>query len=331
MSTGIDAQIGFAEESVYGTRVVPARFLEFNEESVQLNKERIESQGLRAGRKVTRHWIDNKKGAGGAVSLEVMTKGYGLIFKHMMGATAMTTPVGGTLTRDHTATLGQLDGKSLTCQIGRPPVGAGAADAPFDYLGCKVSEWELSNDVDGLLMLSLTFDAQDEKTDQSLAVASYASGITPLSFLGGKLQMGPYGGALGDIDVTNFSVSGNNGLKTDRYYIRQNPLKKEPLEATERRTYEGNFTADFESLTAYNYFANGAEAQLQATWQGPLIEGSLYYQVQVTMPRVRVEGETPNVGGPDTVSQPIGFKVLDDPAGAASPITIVYRTTDTTP
>jgi hypothetical protein len=324
MGTGIDGQIGLAEEVTWGTRVAPARFLEYNEESIQLNNERIESQGLRAGRRVTRHWVNNRKGAGGGITFEVMNKGFGLLFKHMLGATAVTTPGGGTLSRDHTATVGDLDSKSLTVQKGVPPILA--ATQPFDYTGGKISEWEITNDVDGLLMLSCTFDFQTEDTAQTLASASYASGIEPLTFLGGLVTIG--GAAT---DLSNFSLSGSNGLKTDRYYIRQSGLKKEQIEDTERRNYEGSFSADFENLTLYNRFANGTEAAIVAKWEGSIIEAALKYEVEVTLPRCRFEGETPTVGGPDVVAQPVAFKALDPTDGVTSPVTIRYRTTDTAP
>ena len=50
--SGLLSQVGYGAESTYGTRVVPARFLEFTEEDVSLELEQLDSAGLRAGQTV---------------------------------------------------------------------------------------------------------------------------------------------------------------------------------------------------------------------------------------------------------------------------------------
>ncbi len=321
--TGLSAQFGFGEESAFATRVAPSRFLEIRDESIQATIERITTQGLRAGRQVESWWVPNKKGAGGQVNFEVLNKGFGLLFKHLLGAVATATPVGGTTTRDHTATVGPLDGKSLTVQVGRPDVGG--VVRPFDYIGGKIGEWEISNEVDGIVMCAVTFDFVDELLNQTLAVASYPTALVPLTYVGGQLLI-----AGSQVDITNLSIHGSNGLKTDRYFIRSSTLKKEQIENTEPRTFDGSFSAEFADLTLYNLFAQGQEASFSALWQGPVIEGALHYELEVSAPRVRFEGETPTVSGPDVVEQPIGYKVLA-PTDGSSPISIRYRTDDTLP
>lgn len=323
LRSGLAAQIGFVEEVTYGTYLAPTRFLEFVSEGVAQSIERIESEAIRAGTTLLRsdRWAPGRVGIGGDVELEVATKGFGLLFKHMLGSSVITTPGGGTLTRDHTHVLADLFGKSLTVQVGRPSV-AGTVH-PFSYSGCKVASWELSNEVDGILKLTLTLDGQVEVTAQALGAASYPANDALLVYTGGAIQV-----AAGAFDVKNISISGDNGLDTERYFIRATSpqLKKEPIQASFTEI-SGTMEVEFTDLTAYNRFVNGTVASVTATWTGPLIEGALNYGVTVTLPAVRFDGETPNVDGPEILSQSIPFKVLD---GLASPpITILYRTTDT--
>ena len=50
IGSGLGAQIGFAEESTYGTPVTVTRFLEFNNESVKTELAQVTSMGLGRGR-----------------------------------------------------------------------------------------------------------------------------------------------------------------------------------------------------------------------------------------------------------------------------------------
>src|SRR5574343_15397 len=105
--SGVAAQLGFAEETTWGTFSTPTRFLEVNSFAIQNQVERIESSAIRASNRVLRQdrWAANPKGVSGTLELEVMTKGFGLLLKHMLGTVAITTPSGATNTRLHTHTL----------------------------------------------------------------------------------------------------------------------------------------------------------------------------------------------------------------------------------
>lgn len=319
--SGLAAQIGYVAESTFGTYAAPTRFLDFNSEGIKRESEPIESSGLRASKRVLRssRWALNHKGVAGDVEHEVTSKGFGLLFKHALGAVVIATPGGGTTSRTHTHTLADPYGLSLTVQVGRPDV-SGTVQ-PFSYLGCKIAEWELSCEIDGILTWKHTLDGRTETTAETLATASYAASDELLVWTGCTVTVG---GA--SFDATGFTLAGNNGLKTDRYYLNGSGLKKEQV-AAEMVELSGELTGDFEGLTAYNRFVNGDEAEIVFTAEGSTIEGAIKYGVEVTLPACRFDGETPNVEGPDTLGQTLPFKVLDD--GTNEPITLVYTTTDT--
>ena len=99
------------------------------------------------------------------------------------------------------------------------------------------------------------------------------------------------------------------------------------------RRYAGNVAAWFEDLTAYNRFVSGTEAALVAKFQGALIESvtpDYYYELEVTA-NVRFDGDTPEVSGPDELEQRLPYVCVDDGSGPDSAISVLYRTTDTTP
>lgn len=324
--SGLAAQIGFGDETTYGTYATPTRFLEFESETIALQQEYAESPGLRATNRVQRtdRVRVNKLGASGTVTFPaVQSKGFGLVLKHMVGkAGVITTSAGGTNAKDHTYTLGDPYGLSTTWQVGRPDV-SGTVQ-PFSYLGTKVTGWTLSNQAGGYVSLGVDLFSQDETTAQSLASASYSSGtVEDLFYQDGTLNV-----ASGAVSVMDVSITGATAVSTDRRFIRSSTLVKEPLIAG---MYEitGSFTMEFESLTQYQRFTANTIGQLDVTWTAPTaIESTIYPKLTVTLPKVQFRGTTPNVSGPGIVTMTCPFKALYD--GSSEPITILYVSSDAT-
>lgn len=315
--TGIDAQVGFFDESTYGTVGTPDRFLYFETEGIAHSIERIEAPSLGRGANTALHADDWEAGivqSAGPLALMVRNKGFGLIFEHMMGANSITTPGGATLTRDQTFTMATLQGKSLSVQVGRPDTN-GTVN-PFTYVGSKIVTWELKNSVSGFLELLLTLDARNEDRSTALATASYATTPKLFAFTGGAITLGGTTAA-----IKNCTVTGSPGLDIADFNIGSD-LKTEPCQ-TENWDIGGSIDGNFVGMEDYNRFINGTtDAAVVLTWTGALIELGHSYTVTITLPSVRWDGDTPNVGGPDRLQQTLPFKVLGSGA------TIVYRTSD---
>jgi hypothetical protein len=314
--TGIDAQIGFVKESTWGTYLAPNRFTEFNSESIKRIIDRIDSAGIRAGKFNKMRsglYASHQKGAAGSIEMELQTKTLGFFMEHLMGTVVTTNPVGGVFV--HTGSVGSLVGKSFTCQVGRPDSAAGTV-RPFSYSGGKITGWTIKCAVGEIAVLSFDCDFASEDTAQSLVAASIASGLNVLSFIEGTLTV-----AAGGVKVREISIQGNNGLKTDRFFT--GGTKREQLDTG--RQYSGSLVADFEDLTAYNRFVNATEVTLDLLFQGAVITGGHNYQLDINVPVVRFDGETPVVEGKEDLKQPLNFTALDDS------ITLAYKTSDATP
>jgi len=308
----------------YGSGATATRFLEIDSESLGLDVGRIESAALRAGNRVLRtdRWVSGKRDASGDINFEVATTGFGLLFKQMFGASAITTPTNGVLTRDHTYTIADPTAQSQVYQFGRPDTNGNAN--PFTYPGGKIMSWELSTDIDGLLMLKVTVNCQDEQQTVALAAAAFPT-QQPLSWVGGAISMG--GANVGY--CTKISVTGDLALNAGRYFQNNSVLKKEPL-PNAFANLGGTVSLEFFDTSAYNRYVNGQLAQIVTTWTGPQIEAvtpTYFNTVQATIPNARFDGTTPNIAGADVLAFDQPFKALYD--GASSPITLLYRTTDT--
>jgi hypothetical protein len=289
---------------------------------------RVESKGIRTGTRTQRsdRFEPYTMGAKCPVELDVPTKGFGFWLKHMLGAVSTGTVSDANYT--HTATEASLLGDFFTMQGNFPLNPAGTAQA-ITLHGCKVESWELSCDAEGVLVASLDIDAEDYDTSTALASASYPSDYRIFSFAGAAITIGG-----SNVDVYNFSVSGNNTLDVDRRYLRANALKKEPVE-NGFRTYEWGCQVDFDSLTQFDRFRSatraGALAAIVATFDGPIAHGGTTLpRLTVTIPAARFDATGgPAITGPEALKLDLSGTATFN--GTDSPITIAYRTVDATP
>lgn len=293
LGSGLAAQIGYGDETVYGTAVTVDTFIPLVSESIDHQIERMESEGIIAGARVLRseQWAAGNETIEGDVQHELYQQNMGLLFKHMLGGVA-TSGVG---PYTHEFTPGDLSGKGLTLQIGVPQVGGTVT--PLGYAGVKVASWELALEAGQIATLGLSVVGQSD-VSATLATASYVTGgATPFVFTHGTVNIAAVAAS-----VRSISLSGDNGLDTDRRNIGDANLDQ-PLEA-ELRTYDGQITIEFSATTEYDRFLNGNEFALQLV----LSAGA---SAQVTIDaNVRYDGKTPNVGGKDLVVTDVPFKVI---------------------
>lgn len=325
--TTLLSQLGFVAEVTYGTPVTVSRFAEFNSCSIELERGAVMSKGLRTGTRVQRsdRFMPYTIGASGDIVMDVPTKGFGIWLQHMLGAIASGTVVDANYT--HTATIGSLAGRSMTVQAGKPRVGSATVD-PYTWHGCKVAQWELAVDVDGILVATIGIDAEDEDNSTVLATASYPSDFRVFTFDGCAITV-----AGDSFEATSYSVTGNNQLDVGRRFLTGSSLKKEPLENAHRE-YGVSLEAEYKDLTQYNRFksatAAGQLAAVVATFNGPIAHGGTTLpQLVVTLPAVRFAEVSQPISGPEKLTQSITGEVVDN--GSDQPITITYRTTDATP
>lgn len=314
---GFRSQLGIAEESAYNSRAAPGRFYEFRNESLAMQRARIESEAVRNRHFQTR-WQKGSRGMAGDLVMELANRNFGLWFKHAFGSVSTSQPnsTDDPNTYEHTFTPGDLVDLSLTAQIVR-------GDQPFDYTGVKVGSLQIACQIDQLALITASLLGAAEDLSQSAEAASYPD-LSLMSFVEGFLTVG---GA--DVPITSANATLDNGLAEDRRRfgtgIRRNPQR------TAFRNLSGQFEADFQDLTLYNRFVSGEEAQLVLEFEGGIIDTNYTYLTRLTS-NIRSDGETPTVGGLEEIRQPIQFKGIPTSAdGDAGAATLLYRTDDSSP
>lgn len=324
MSTSFDAYAGFADETTYGTAATVDHFHEFTKEGLAGKYERIESAALRAGSKVLRadRFVPNPKGAEGDFEFEVENQGLAFWLKYMVGP---ATQSGTAPAFTYKAGVGDLNGKSFTAQIGR--VGRSGTLDPYTYEGGKVTSWELSNSVDGLLMLTLNMDFAHEVVPDGTQTGAFAA-QTPtfpddavlLSYIGGTITIGGV-----TFKASEVSVKGDNGLKTDSYYIGTTD-KREPLESDQRK-YDVTFKGDYEDSSMAKRVASVAAAGALATAKFEWATPDGQHKVTIDIPALRFDESKVNVDGPGFPEQNVTAVGLA-PTDGTSPLTITVVTPD---
>ena len=210
----------------------------------------------------------------------------------------------------------------LTIPTGLPDVTG--TTRPFSFRGCGITGWELSVEVDGLVLLTPTFDAQDMVTSETLVTPSFAAGDELFSYQQVAVKVDSVAAT-----PTAASFNVQHAIKTDRYFVQASPLKKRPVRNA-TAPLSGSVTFEFESMTQVNYFltaAPGAEIPVQMTATGDEIDiGLNNYKLDVLAAKVVFDGEVPVVAGPDVITLTAPFTIVDD--GSAQPLVATYTTTD---
>lgn len=314
--SGLNAQLGFAAETTYGTAVAVTRFVPFTSESIEATPDFLESQGIIAGQQIinSNQWTHGVWRIGGDIAMEMLTRQHGLLLHHALGSITTSSSAG---TSTHTITPGDLGGLGLTVQVGRPSGVAGVVQ-PFTYAGVKIASWELAVAATENATFGLTVAAQTHTTATTLATATYLTTGAPFSFANGSFVL-----ASSTLCVRSARIAGDNQLDTDRVCVGHNYIE-EPV-VSEYREFTGEMELEFPDLVHYNRFVAGTEGTLNLL----LSNGTSSIRA---VGNVRTDSYPVTVNDRGLVVSTAAFKCTASVVGNnGSALTITYVTADTTP
>jgi hypothetical protein len=121
MASGNDARIGMSVESVYNTRVTPARFFPFMSEGIDFAYNPVELPVLGTGMWSHQSRTATRGGAGSFVT-PVTTTGFGYLLQFLHNNTVTPVQQGATAAYLQTHTLSTPPTKSASIQVQTPPV-----------------------------------------------------------------------------------------------------------------------------------------------------------------------------------------------------------------
>lgn len=318
--SGISASLGIASESTFGTGVTVSRFMEFNSESLEYKKKIAQSQGLRAGGRLgrTSKRVVVASEATGEITMDLPTKGLGLMLRHATGSNPTPTTVAAGV-YSYAFTLGDSSGSSFTTQVGVPKLDGTILAKTFT--GCKVASFDLEVSNDGIATGKFAIDARDMTTATALATPTYSATTGVFHFAQGAVTRN--GTAVANIQ--DFAVSIDNSIKTDRHNLGSAGKKSEQIISGFRKA-SGKISAEFTDTNFLTDYLTDADVAIVLSFTGAVISGGFNESLTISIPAARLNSETPKVSGPDVVTQSIDFEILDN--SSAEPITITFQTSD---
>lgn len=262
-------------------------------------------------------------------------------------------------------TTGTQLGHSLTIQKGVAEATPGGSTIdPFTYVGMKVTDWELKCAVGQIAELTLNFDGRNELAGaypnggvgssndplnaSTPSLATWAGpptngqGCAPFHFRqaniltnagGATWGAAPFGsGNIATLassstmaSVKDISIKHSVKFDDKRIFLGGGGFKAEQIE-NGFRSITGTMTVEWLSPTYYyNAFAGDITTWLELKFVGPTV-GSYTYLLDVVLPNIKLDGESPKVGGPAVVNQTVGFTAFDDETTV--PIQITYQSED---
>lgn len=355
LGSGITSQLVYMDETTFGVApsLASALPLEFKSETLELKKVTVQGQGLhggglydRAGRRVLTNYDAN-----GGISMDLQTRRINKLLFAMMGsygqALATLTQIGTTTVQKAVHAPGSTTGHSLVFQKGVPAVDGTVM--PFTYVGCKLSDWTISVATGSLASLDFTVDGRNELggtgngdplngSVPTLATWTPTVGMDIFHFREANLLTGTPTTTTGVTSLTGATTLANikdanvkQTLSFDdtRYFLGGGGFQAEPIE-NGFRSITGSFTAEWLTAgTMYNAYAGDTSLALELKFTGPTVgaNGGAPELLDILIPNIKLDAESPKVGGPGLVTQAVAFTGLDDETN--NQLQITYQTLDT--
>lgn len=326
MRSGLGAQLGLATEEEYGVFKAPSRFFPFESESLALDKNRIKSGGLRAGRFAQFAKLNRAttRTVAGDFVMNLFDQGMGVLFNQLHGETIVPAKQAEkseeVFKQVHPIGLSDPFDKSMTVQVGRTDTGD-TANA-FSYLGCKLVEVKISVDAQGLVMITCSVDGQDEDLEEELGEAAYDADAQPYAF--DEVAAEIESEAAANVRSMEWTIA--IGQNTERYNLGNSGVKDQPI-VNEFIEITCDATLEFATIEDHKRYTEEGEFALAMSATGAEIgEEGEKFKFSLAAPTAIQEASSPTVDGPDIITQDVTFTCNDD--GSEAPLTATILSTD---
>lgn len=305
-SVGSNAQVGFAEETLWASGTVTInKFIPFISETFKLSKNVVMTESIRGSSAHSIHQEGANRVAGD-LQVEVQPVGMWTLFKHALGRAFTSGPSGSGFYHHRILPSGALP-EGLRFEVGRDVGGT------FTYKGCKINTLELNCAVGEPLKATfgiLGYDETSSASPPTVASATAISSLSPYNFDEAVVYLDGVAAATA-IEVTGATINVNNNLKEDKGKLGSKYRAAIPRNGF--REVTGTLNVEFDNLYNYNRFINQTESALQIRFTSvQLAAGATPHQLDIILPRIVFTGETPNVSGPDLIYHNLPFIALYD-------------------
>ena len=320
MASGNDFRCLLSKESVFGTRVVPARAIVVTGEDIAFQRNRAFSAALGMGR-WARPSILTTRGGSGSISGEVPTTGFGYLLDGLHGNAVTPVQQAATPAYLQTHTLDTPPVKTYSIQKQTPPVTTNTL-VPLDYTGAMFMGVTFNWTAGGLFSWSMPATLMDEVTGLALATYTAPTAWSPFGFQGGSVTVG----GVAELNVIgDGSLTIGASMRDDAYALGTGGTMAKPVE-TDRPAASGSFTADFNDLTNITRVVANTSADVILKFEGAVISGAFKFMIEITLKDCVFSTPSPTVDSPGPVQQTVTFTSA---SGSGNAPIIKYISTDT--
>lgn len=328
-----DVSFGLAPEVTPGTYVAPTRWYEVVDPSFDVNKSVKQGKGARVGSRVNRsaRRVVTSADATGQTTVELSSKGMGLLWESSLGVGTSTLVGGTTFQQNFTGVTGTTK-PSRTLQTAAIR-DVGTVDAQ-SFLGAVTGDWELDMSNDDIFTLMTQWDCMNWSTAQSYVAPSYATAPNLFHFsqvaytLGGTVT-GPTAttlasGGTASTAIRSLKVKAGSNLVKNRYNGGGAGRKSRQLVGD--LTLTGELEIEYIDTVIRDAFLNDTPLALTATVTTAEALSVGFATFQVYLGEIKLNGEMPKSKDNEFAVLKVPFDALDNLT--AAPITVIHRTAD---
>lgn len=339
MAGALDAQVGLALETTYGTAVTPARFFEWDQGNSDhsWDPKVVAGSGMQVGdggfTRADRSVSVIGQGSG-KVGLDYQTKGMGQLLNMLFGGAQSTLVSGTTYQQLFTSGLAGSLLPSCTLQYGIVRSDAAGTVDPYTYRGCTFDSCQISCDAEDVMKMEANWDALGQSTATALATATYpASLLTPFHYgqlaatIGGTIvlpttnTLASGGTATGD--VKSFSWSLDNQADKDRWVLGGSRNQPRIGQRTSQLSISTEYNG--QSFDAAQVAHTTLPVVITATSDQPLSTGFATWQL--VLPACKITST--NRPNPSTETPTVDYELEVRKPATGAAIYLVHRTADT--
>jgi len=203
----------------------------------------------------------------------------------------------------------------------------------FYYTGCKINQLTITGEENNVVRLRVSINGQAEVLTNTAPTFNRPAinTITTAKFWQSQVQL-QEGSNSTPVKVRSFEITINNNLITDRYFNNVYSYSPATGETTPskivsviadlpegRREISGRLELQFDNTKWYEKFLSAAadstnyNLSLVITLAGSYIQAGTY-KATITLPKIVITGETPNVNGPNPLNFTMNFVAYQDSA-----------------
>lgn len=317
---GDRSHVAFAPEVTYGTPVTATKFLEIQSESVKYTEEQEFLETLNT-RSIQHTHAGKRSVAGAFAGLFSYSGPLATLIKHALGSASSGAANGdGQVTHTISCAEAQLTG--LTLEVARDP---SLYTKSFQYPGCKVKKFALKQEIGKALMFECEIMGKGTETEITLTTPTF-----PTVKLAHWLHLASGTGTLtldgAAVPARSIEFSLENPMAEDAYTL-QSQTRHELVASGARKVMLAVNTFIEASDPAYALFKNKTNFATVLTWKGPVIAGSSYYELSISLPYCIATAKDFNVGGAGPIEGPITIQAIAN-ATLNNEVTITLKNID---